>query len=583
MDDAQLDKLEALAKAADGDDSWLYYTRYQEALIPSVVLALISQARVAPPESATGTTGAPELSDAGIVEVLASMGIDSEPSKFGFKELQVRTTVPTIRKVVERYLAAPASAQPTDLERDYQADYQYLLGLRAGWNLSQQRDVEGFNAALVARQACLDDAKRDLRGSAQPDRGAAKAPTAQAVPMEAIGKILAEAMARASANGANSVSMPDEYVAIAHFVAYPEKYATAPANQPEASPASQPVAPTDAVLVPRTITEDMHVAAVRVINRATGNADWPPMVWDAMLAAAPVAAVAPSDAKPNPTSEVFSYAAELVRKELEPAVQLISNPSAATGKAAAANAGGRIAAYKPGSWFDASTLDEMQAFYLSRLPAIREAAKEHGYAIGLHGSQRRDFDLMAMQWREDASDKDTLAHAIAMAACGITRLGGYVWERKPSGRFAVSMPICWTDYANPDFDKPSIGHIDLSVIEFPATSAADAKDAALTQAARDVLAERRRQVEQEGWTPKHDDKYSNCELARAAATYALCSHIEQLKLCGEQVWPWHPDWWKRTTYRRDLIKAGALILAEIERIDRAAMAAAPSSEKGGAV
>lgn len=126
-----------------------------------------------------------------------------------------------------------------------------------------------------------------------------------------------------------------------------------------------------------------------------------------------------------------------------------------------------------GQWFDARTLDEMQAFYLSRLPAIREAAKEHGYAIGLHGSLRRDFDLMAMQWRDSPSDKDTLAHAIAVAACGITRDGPFQWEQKPSGRFAVSMPVCWTDHRNPEFgEKPSLGHIDLSVITQQAAPAA---------------------------------------------------------------------------------------------------------------
>lgn len=92
--------------------------------------------------------------------------------------------------------------------------------------------------------------------------------------------------------------------------------------------------------------------------------------------------------------------------------------------------------------------------------------------------------------------------------------------------------------------------------------------AALTDAARDVLAERRRQVDVEGFTAERDDKYINCELARAAATYATCSHIEQLKLVGEQVWPWHPEWFKRSNYRDDLVKAGALILAEIERLDR---------------
>src|SRR5690606_39870520 len=41
-----------------------------------------------------------------------------------------------------------------------------------------------------------------------------------------------------------------------------------------------------------------------------------------------------------------------------------------------------------------------------------------------------------------------------------------------------------------------------------------------TGAARDVLAERRRQIEAEGWTPEHDDEHSTQELAFAAACYA---------------------------------------------------------------
>lgn len=44
------------------------------------------------------------------------------------------------------------------------------------------------------------------------------------VPMEAIGQMLAEVMQITSDNGADSRSMPDEYVAIAHFLCYPEEY-----------------------------------------------------------------------------------------------------------------------------------------------------------------------------------------------------------------------------------------------------------------------------------------------------------------------------------------------------------------------
>jgi hypothetical protein len=100
-------------------------------------------------------------------------------------------------------------------------------------------------------------------------------------------------------------------------------------------------------------------------------------------------------------------------------------------------------------------------------------------------------------------------------------------------------------------------------------------------AARDVLAERQRQVDAEGWEPQRDDAYTRGQLAQAAACYALNAavwaahgntvqreHYEDLSPMPER-WPWARKWWKPTTERRDLVKAGALILAEIERLDRA--------------
>lgn len=93
---------------------------------------------------------------------------------------------------------------------------------------------------------------------------------------------------------------------------------------------------------------------------------------------------------------------------------------------------------------------------------------------------------------------------------------------------------------------------------------------ALTDAARDVLAERQRQIGVEGWTPKHDDQYVNDELSLAAACYAITAETCLQNKPSPQMWPWPENWWKPTTDRRNLIKAGALILAEIERLDRAA-------------
>jgi len=94
---------------------------------------------------------------------------------------------------------------------------------------------------------------------------------------------------------------------------------------------------------------------------------------------------------------------------------------------------------------------------------------------------------------------------------------------------------------------------------------------AVSKAATDVLAERERQVTAEGWTPEHDDDHNNGELAKAAACYALQSACPGNQGDYLRFWPveWASSWWKPKDSRSDLVKAGALILAEIERIDRA--------------
>ncbi|KVD80772.1 hypothetical protein WS62_25975 [Burkholderia sp. ABCPW 14] len=102
------------------------------------------------------------------------------------------------------------------------------------------------------------------------------------------------------------------------------------------------------------------------------------------------------------------------------------------------------------------------------------------------------------------------------------------------------------------------------------TAPPTARVASLTDAARDVLIERRRQVEQEGWTLEHDDEHSRGQMALAAGCYAMNAARAPSKY-PPTAWPWFSDWWKPTTPRRDLVKAGALILAELERLDRTAL------------
>lgn len=113
-----------------------------------------------------------------------------------------------------------------------------------------------------------------------------------------------------------------------------------------------------------------------------------------------------------------------------------------------------------------------------------------------------------------------------------------------------------------------------------------------------IAAERRRQIEQEGWTPDHDDEHEDGSLALAAVCYASPEPIYLCDIDGRATvrfvdpWPdsWDSEWDKRSEYgnadetesgiadpgsytpeqRLDLlVKAGALIAAEIDRQKRA--------------
>lgn len=93
-----------------------------------------------------------------------------------------------------------------------------------------------------------------------------------------------------------------------------------------------------------------------------------------------------------------------------------------------------------------------------------------------------------------------------------------------------------------------------------------------------AIAERFRQIEQEGWSPSHDDQHDPGELALAGAAYAQIAKVhlthphETLEwdraFWMPNYWPWALEWWKPTGFRRDLVKACALVIAEGEKFDR---------------
>jgi len=99
-----------------------------------------------------------------------------------------------------------------------------------------------------------------------------------------------------------------------------------------------------------------------------------------------------------------------------------------------------------------------------------------------------------------------------------------------------------------------------------------------------ILSERRRQIESEGWTLEHDDEHADGEMLNAAVHY-LWSGTERAAPLIDMIlktpdggyptvkipmgWPWQAHWWKPKTRHSNLVRAGALCLAERERLVRA--------------
>lgn len=96
----------------------------------------------------------------------------------------------------------------------------------------------------------------------------------------------------------------------------------------------------------------------------------------------------------------------------------------------------------------------------------------------------------------------------------------------------------------------------------------------------EVARERERQITAEGWTLAHDDAHTDGEMARAAASYAMTGsgRWSVNLMLVPSTWPWSPKWFKPKDRRSDLVRAAALLVAEIERLDRVAATPTAKSE-----
>jgi hypothetical protein len=110
----------------------------------------------------------------------------------------------------------------------------------------------------------------------------------------------------------------------------------------------------------------------------------------------------------------------------------------------------------------------------------------------------------------------------------------------------------------------------------------------MSKAVEDVLLERQRQIVEEGFDHDHDDQHTFGEIAFAGACYAVSGAVpedqrgkdDRLMAVVQFIWPkaWGWGWWTPKDRRRDLVRSAALIIAEIERLDRLSTPHTPTGE-----
>lgn len=83
----------------------------------------------------------------------------------------------------------------------------------------------------------------------------------------------------------------------------------------------------------------------------------------------------------------------------------------------------------------------------------------------------------------------------------------------------------------------------------------------------EACAERTRQLNK-GFDSIHDDQHESGEIAQAAASYALAATSTSTPIHPSDLWPWEDNSFNPRSRRENLIRALALLLAEVARLDR---------------
>lgn len=202
----------------------------------------------------------------------------------------------------------------------------------------------------------------------------------------------------------------------------------------------------------------------------------------------------------------------------------------------------------------------------SAIAFISNAEQRHGYMAG---------PLKAELMQLSARIADLEAQLSAVGAGGVEPLRKQAVQPAAHPAEGVPAQSYVVDFFKSKGFYPSLVQAFAAGVAHAAATQPAAQG--MTEAARSVLAERARQIAAEGWTPANDDGYAAGTLSDAAGCYAMQAY-GSMRL--SKFWPWSEGWWKPSENpRRNLEKAGALILAEIECIDRTYAA---QTKQGGA-
>jgi hypothetical protein len=118
--------------------------------------------------------------------------------------------------------------------------------------------------------------------------------------------------------------------------------------------------------------------------------------------------------------------------------------------------------------------EQLKKFYESIIPKLQEEARDCGWALAVHGSMRRDLDLIAVPWDSRYCTPNSLAQRLqeiaspagwSYAIKQITKL----WQKKPRGRRAIALVIAGVSCGVEIAQKKKLGqpYLDISVFEPP--------------------------------------------------------------------------------------------------------------------